>query len=571
MKDTWSTIVGADALFAQQLDPNTVSLLEGKSMSLSISDRAVTETSIRNGILFPRVQNSEQRKSLQTRIFSIEYRIPSLHLFLEDTKIMEPCSRILKELLPANFKGSIREAFQKRHNGHSVVHVDRQYENKFEVLNYNLSQSIAIAYQAIWLFVWRHFPEMTDIQPRQDAGRNNTAIKSSRLWWNCLGHLAAKAGFESEAITQLIQQSSDELMTQEFLQQIRPNEYYDNHDLAAETQRICQYLNTIKPRNHCFAEPVFTTDLADLDLTHRCGRPYLKAFMDNKKFLFLHYMYLEHQRNGRWPVNRKNFITPLAIIRDTFRAFFDSPFPSDPVPSTSQYTAVAEEILPVNSSNNATIPQTDETRVLDTDLLINLFSNQPPVPTLPQSTLDSIQIDLGQEQRHPLLLEYPSSSNQSVLPVDTMRVATDIVRYTPIHRPRYWWRKSPILLTEEICALQVIEVFLEYQPEDFYTKPYLLYRPATREVHLYEPTRDALQGVFSQEEVYWTWHFGQWKTVAAFDLCRAAQQGGNVVILGVNGMENTSSPDLIWPKLVIWHFLTTENENEGAWEYLEEA
>ena len=150
-------------------------------MTLSTSDRAAAETSLKNGILFPGVQNPERMKGLQTRIFSIEYRIPSLHLFLEDTKIMEPCSRILKELLPANFKGSIREAFEKRHSGHSV-HVDRQHEGVFETLNFNLSQSIAIAYRAIWLFVWRHFPEMTDIQPRQDAGRNNTAIKSSQLW-----------------------------------------------------------------------------------------------------------------------------------------------------------------------------------------------------------------------------------------------------------------------------------------------------------------------------------------------------------------------------------------------------
>ena len=369
-------------------------------------------------------------------------------------------------------------------------------------------------------------------------------------------------------------------MTREFLQQIRPNEYFDEHDHSAEIQRICQYLNTVKPRKHCSVKPVFTTDFnTDLDLTHRCGRPYLKAFMDNRKFLFLQYMYLEHEQNSQWQVNRKTFITPLAIIKDTFRAFFGSSFlsdiippmshrptvaeetysdtvpsishrptvaeesHSDIIPSISYRPTVAEESYPVNRTNSPTIPynaEVNEMMILDTTL---------------QSTLDSIQVGLDQVEGNQLLLEYPLDSNQPVSPVNTTNAAHQV--------QEYWWRKSPILLPKEIHAQQVIQLFGTYRPENGYTKPYLSYRPVTRRVHLYKTIQDALQGILSQEEVCWTWYLGQWKTVAAIDLCRAAQQGGNVVILGMKCIDY--NPAIGESDQNLWNILVTLNEQEGAW------
>lgn len=52
-----------------------------------------------------------QRPSILARLKSIKYIIPSLHTFLEDTKYLESCAKIMKSILPINFKDFIREAF----------------------------------------------------------------------------------------------------------------------------------------------------------------------------------------------------------------------------------------------------------------------------------------------------------------------------------------------------------------------------------------------------------------------------------------------------------------------------
>ena len=54
--------------------------------------------------------------AMYPRISSIPCIIPSLHTFLEDTKYLEPCCKILREILPPRSKGTISQRFRRIHD-----------------------------------------------------------------------------------------------------------------------------------------------------------------------------------------------------------------------------------------------------------------------------------------------------------------------------------------------------------------------------------------------------------------------------------------------------------------------
>lgn len=51
--------------------------------------------------LFPAIQDETNRSQLLERLCSIKHVITTIHTLIEDTKYLEPCSRILKKILPS--------------------------------------------------------------------------------------------------------------------------------------------------------------------------------------------------------------------------------------------------------------------------------------------------------------------------------------------------------------------------------------------------------------------------------------------------------------------------------------
>src|SRR4051812_45214767 len=57
------------------------------------------------------IQDDNIRSQIFERLCSIKHVITTIHTFLEDTKYLEPCTRILKKLLPGKSKGSSLSIF----------------------------------------------------------------------------------------------------------------------------------------------------------------------------------------------------------------------------------------------------------------------------------------------------------------------------------------------------------------------------------------------------------------------------------------------------------------------------
>ncbi len=69
------------------------------------------------------VISDNQRLQIFDRTCSIKYAILSIYTFLADTKYLEPAIRILKELLPGKYKGSISQYFNALYGRQTKVKV----------------------------------------------------------------------------------------------------------------------------------------------------------------------------------------------------------------------------------------------------------------------------------------------------------------------------------------------------------------------------------------------------------------------------------------------------------------
>jgi len=83
------------------------------------------------GDILPAIKSWEQRSAILERIYSVEYIIPSIYTFLKDTKYLELGAKILKKILPVNYKYSIAQAFGSLYNGQPGLKLQQQ-EYSFE-------------------------------------------------------------------------------------------------------------------------------------------------------------------------------------------------------------------------------------------------------------------------------------------------------------------------------------------------------------------------------------------------------------------------------------------------------
>ncbi len=123
------------------LDANTVRLLQTRCPSLSSEDRRTVQEDMQNGVLFPTITNAGTRQRIWYQLNTIPHIIPSLYTFLEDTKYLEPCAKVMKCLLPAKSKGSIRQAFRQHHTGQTQCLI-QVAEYSFSPLSSNLDDCI---------------------------------------------------------------------------------------------------------------------------------------------------------------------------------------------------------------------------------------------------------------------------------------------------------------------------------------------------------------------------------------------------------------------------------------------
>ena len=92
IKTTWEYILGAEDELRSNLDGATVIILEGRCPKFSKNDESLLWD--KQSDIFPTISVTRVR-SLLARVQTIDYTIPSIHTFLEDTKLLEPCAKLV--------------------------------------------------------------------------------------------------------------------------------------------------------------------------------------------------------------------------------------------------------------------------------------------------------------------------------------------------------------------------------------------------------------------------------------------------------------------------------------------
>jgi len=270
------------------------------------------------GTLFPTITDAKLRWGILCRLEKITCIIPSLFTFLEDTKWLEPSVKVMRSILPPNCRESTYTAFSRIFLGRD------QQDGTVPVLNRdqcwssvkgNEKAAVDCGYRQLWMFSWRHFPDMVAIAPRKDSGKAKPPIKSlNEQCLHRLAQLADKLGFDSPQLKRLIAQDPDVKMASAFLQQARPVEYYSiSTDISiSSVTQICNILRGITSGRASKMADIGLTSNEEPATEYRCGRPYEGSHSSTKSWFFPSDIYKTNSSG----------ISHFTVNCDIFRAFF---------------------------------------------------------------------------------------------------------------------------------------------------------------------------------------------------------------------------------------------------------
>lgn len=303
-----------------------------RSPKISKSDKAFVKDLINREVLFPMISDRNVRLMIYQRLYRVPCMIPSLFTFFEDTKWLEPCAKVIRGLLPPRFGTSIRTAVFKMYTGKAQLNNILNIQDSAGAMKGyigNEHQAVECGYLQLWMAAWRGFPDMVSITPRKDVGKPKPQVKAlNEQYWNKLATMASQFGFESEELNRLQKKDMDRGMTEDFVKQLRPVEFYglSDQELTTYVTQICSILRNITPQliiKGAYYVPEDAEIRLDVPVESRCGRPHEKSFQHSRGKFFMKDMY---------GLSSDAYLTHFRINRDIFRAFFglNSPFSWEP-------------------------------------------------------------------------------------------------------------------------------------------------------------------------------------------------------------------------------------------------
>jgi len=313
VKEVWDHIIGADEDARLHLDSNTVFHLQGLCPQAT-EDRVLIE-SRREGI-FPMIQQRSRRKQLWERLYSVRVSIPSIHTFLEDTKYLEPCSKVLRLLLPTKTETTVRRSFQAMHNGQVRLKIQSGESSSQEQDEPTSNMTEWKGYRQLWLYSMRHFHEMTTHAPRLDGSKAKAPRSQGELiWWCHLHDLARSSGYVDVCANILSTAEADMQMSADFLRRVRPKSMYGlSGDAFDNTVRdMVKLIQWVKPSPPLIEER-YGLPRCPTDIAHRCGVPFEQSFSEVRNWLFLPQIYDESER--------QDYFTSFDVKKDMFYRFF---------------------------------------------------------------------------------------------------------------------------------------------------------------------------------------------------------------------------------------------------------
>lgn len=313
----WESILRTSNVPKELVDRDTVEKLELLAPSASDSDRKLIKRLVRSGEVFRDVADHAARDTLLSAILSQEGLIPTLGSFFENLKYLEPCCYILKNILPSKAAGSAKEERRTIYQSLSGSYfspreqaVEYAEHQRRKRPNRDYQKDLWLSYVQLWAFCMRHFPAMTQFQPRKELGKKKPLSYSNVSLWHYFGHLAITLGFNTEQALDLKAQNPHKAFAEQQLRSFCPESTPDTR-LVAE---IASILKQVEPASEADSAPKLTCE-SYMPTERRCGRPFEDDFDEDKNHLFVPLLYESKPSLG-------HNISPFFIKRDLFLSFF---------------------------------------------------------------------------------------------------------------------------------------------------------------------------------------------------------------------------------------------------------
>ena len=281
MKSFWDSIIFELDDLKPLIDYGTVRRLQLRNPWASRIDRNFITEAMEREQLFPLITEPSLRSRSLGRILKIDHIIPTLYIFFEDTKWLEPCAKILRKLAPlSSRKETIRQSLLAHHYGRRAtggVLPMLTYKNTINNRDVSEHEHVEFGYRRLWLFAWRHFPGLSAILPRRDQGHAKPQSESvNEQCWRQLALVAENLGFQSDHIVQLKEQNTDLEMAKAFLNRTRLQEFYPltQEKRRAAAEDICQMLAHISSTENSDTGATDSSHEMEVPINNRCGRPF---------------------------------------------------------------------------------------------------------------------------------------------------------------------------------------------------------------------------------------------------------------------------------------------------------
>ncbi|KAF3090695.1 hypothetical protein TWF706_009832 [Orbilia oligospora] len=208
------------------LDSTSVKLLELKAPGIVAEDNLFVENGMRNGKILSFIKDASSRRLIKAVISGYRGIIPSLRTLFEDTKYLEVCARGMRLLVPPSTHRSLKDSFAAAFQSPgkpAVLQVDADQFLRIELAPGR--DKFLYAYQQLWLFNMRHFPDLSNTSPRKEKQHPKPSIKSkNNMVIHSMKQVAAALGFHNEIIADVQENDPFLQCVQELLQEIWPQD-----------------------------------------------------------------------------------------------------------------------------------------------------------------------------------------------------------------------------------------------------------------------------------------------------------------------------------------------------------
>lgn len=272
------------------------------------------------------------RGELRRRILEYPHMIPSLKLFLEDTKYLKPVMQLLRAAFcPPRFRGSIRDTLRRRYveppNKTFPIQVSANGYN--EQIDKRPGYGCWSAYRQLCLFLMRNFFGMSNCLPRGvQKYRGPHKQPDTHELWKQFTQLSEKLGFGTPRCPyrrDTDKRAHEYLAIYSLLRSLRPPDSFDYEDtvLVNISTQTCNALSAMREKTTVASTPSLVMDSrSEFHIAIRCGVTDIETFFADQKHLYLQNMY-------RYDYAAGPYLTSFAIKRNMFLCFFGTETPSN--------------------------------------------------------------------------------------------------------------------------------------------------------------------------------------------------------------------------------------------------